>query len=246
MTKHADTDLPDEPLILSHLALRQALGWLGLGLPAALLAHAAMPGNHLEASISDYHFTAMGGFLTGVLSAIGVFLLAYRGYARKVGEWLSDRWLSRIGGSGALGVALLPVHREGYPVCLGDPPTCWAFGASAHPEALHYGAAFLFFVSLALFALVQFPRGERDTTGRLVWSARTVLFLLSGTTILAAMTAMVPYFLADAEAKAALSERHYLFWCETMAVVAFSASWLVKGRALAAMRATMARVARRP
>ncbi|MCB2127098.1 MAG: hypothetical protein H6897_17110 [Rhodobacteraceae bacterium] len=71
-----------------------------------------------------------------------------------------------------------------------------------------------------------------------------MLFLLSGTTILAAMTAMpamVPYFLSGAATRATLSARHYLFWCGTMAVVAFSVSWLVKGRALAAMRAAMTR-----
>lgn len=189
-------------------------------------------------------FHCDGRGLTGALSAIEVFLLAYRGYERKPCAWLPDRWLSRTGGAAAIAVAFLPVHRVGYPVCLGEPRTCWVFGAGAHPEALHYGAAFVYFLSLFLFALVQFPRGERDAAGRLVWSARTMLFLLSGTTILAAMTAMpamVPYFLSGAATRATLSARHYLFWCGTMAVVAFSVSWLVKGRALAAMRAAMTR-----
>lgn len=234
---------PDEDLVLSYLALRQTLGWLGLGLPAALLLHAALPGTTLEASISDYHYSAMGGVLTGTLSAIGVFLLAYRGYDRKPGEWLSDRWLSRLAGAGAIGIALLPVHREGYPVCTGV-DRCWSFGASAHPETLHYVSAFVFFLCLALFALVQFPRGERDAAGRLAWTARTFTFLFGGAAILASMTAIGFYFLGDGAAKQALSQRHHLFWCETLAIVAFAISWLVKGRALASMRRAVARFAR--
>ena len=232
----------DNSLVLSYVAVRQALGYLGYFLPVALLTHAALPGHRLEASISDYYYTSMGGILTGTLSAIGIFLVTYCGYYRKPGEWLSDRWLSRIAGAASLAVALLPVGREGYPVCIGEPRVCWVFGATAHADLLHYAAASIFFLCLALLSLVQFPRGERDASGRLCWTGRTFTYLLSGTVILAMMVAILPYFLADTATKAGLQDRHYLFWCESIAVLAFATSWLAKGRALGTLVRAMDRM----
>ncbi|OYX45160.1 MAG: hypothetical protein B7Z02_02640 [Rhodobacterales bacterium 32-67-9] len=232
----------DNSLVLSYVAVRQALGYLGCFLPLALMIHAIHPGHRLEASVSDYYYTSMGGVLTGTLSAIGIFLVAYCGYERAPGEWLSDKWLARIAGAAALAVALLPISRKGYPLCIGEPRVCWIFGATAHADFLHYAAASVFFLCLALLSLVQFPRGERDSEGRLRWTGRTFIFLLSGTAILAMMVAIVPYFLTGAATKAALLANHYLFWCESIAIIAFATSWLTKGRALRTLMGTMGRI----
>ncbi|MCU9849523.1 hypothetical protein OEZ60_16095 [Defluviimonas sp. WL0024] len=51
---------PDADLVLSCMALRRALGYLGLFLPVALLACAALPGNRFEVSISDFCDTPTG------------------------------------------------------------------------------------------------------------------------------------------------------------------------------------------
>lgn len=184
----------------------------------------------------------MGGVLTGTLAAIWIFLVTYCGYDRAPGEWLSDRWLSRTAGAAALAVALLPIGREGYPVCIGEPRTCWVFGATAHADLLHYAAAFVFFLCLALLSLVQFPRGERDASGRLRWTGRTFTFLLSGTAILAMMAAILPYFLADPETMVLLQENRYRFWCESIAVLAFATSWLANGGALGTLVRAMGRM----
>lgn len=232
----------DTGLVLSYVAVRQALGYLGCFLPLALMLHAILPGHRLEASVSDYYYTSMGGVLTGTLSAIGIFLVAYCGYERAPGEWLSDKWLARIAGAAVLAVAMLPISREGYPVCTGEPRVCWVFGATAHADILHYAAASVFFLCLALLALVQFPRGERDPEGRLRWTGRTFIFLLSGTVILAMMVAIVLYFLASGATKAGLFANHYLFWCESIAIIAFATSWLTKGRALRTLLGTVGRI----
>lgn len=239
---HTPTDPSDNRLVLSYVAVRQALGYLGYFLPLSLVIQASLPGNRLEASISDYYYTSMGGVLTGTLAAIGIFLVTYCGYDRAPGEWLSDRWLSRTAGAAALAVALLPIGREGYPVCIGEPRTCWVFGATAHADLLHYAAAFVFFLCLALLSLVQFPRGERDASGRLRWTGRTFTFLLSGTAILAMMAAILPYFLADPETKVLLQENRYRFWCESIAVLAFATSWLANGGALGTLVRAMGRM----
>lgn len=229
-------------LVLSFLAVRQSLGYLGLFLPASLLVHAALSGARLEASISDFYYTAMGGVLVGTLVAIGLFLVSYQGYAPLPGERLSDRWLARIAGLSALGVALLPVHRDGYPVCTVPPDTCWIFGASRHPEFLHFASAVVFFGCMAAFSLFQFTRGDRDDAGRPRWTARCTLFILCGTVIVAVMVAMLPYVFADPADRARMAANHYLFWAESIGVVAFAVSWLAKGRAIESLGRTMARI----
>lgn len=232
-------------LVLSFLAVRQTLGYLGLFLPASLLFHAARPDARLEASISDFYYSGMGGVLVGTLVAIGLFLISYQGYAALPGERLSDRWLARIAGVAALGVALFPVHRAGYPVCTVTPDACWVFGATGHPEALHYASAIVFFACMAVFSLFQFTRGDRDAAGRPRWTPRCTLFILCGTIIVAVMVAMLPYFLAGPADKARMAADHYLFWCESIGVTAFAVSWLAKGRALGSLRRGMARLASR-
>ncbi|MGC1427319.1 MAG: hypothetical protein WA822_01915 [Albidovulum sp.] len=239
-----DPHTPDSNLVLSYNAVRQALGYIGWFLPLSLLAFAQIGNHPIEASISDYYYTPMGGVLTGTLFAIGVFLVAYRGYDPTPGERLSDRWLARVAGVSALGIALLPVHRSGYPICTDTPP-CWAFGAWAHPEILHYGAAIVFFACLALFSLVQFPRGERDGAGRLIWSCRAIIYLGCGTVILAVMAAILPYFLVGEAAREALSDRKYLFWCESLGIIAFATSWLTKGRAFSSLAGVARRISGR-
>ncbi|MCB2128215.1 MAG: hypothetical protein KDE03_03865 [Rhodobacteraceae bacterium] len=195
-----------------------------------------------EASISDFFYTSMGGILTGSLTAIGVFLLSYSGYRRLPGERLSDAWLARVAGASAILVALLPIGRKGYPVCpVETQPICWAFGAHFHPDILHYAAAITFFACMALFCLVQFPRGERRADGRLQWTGRCVTYVACGIVILAAMVAIGAYFIADPDLKAHMVAAKYLFWFESLAVMAFATSWLVKGRALTSLRRIVTR-----
>lgn len=227
-------------LVISFLAVRQTLGWLGLFLPVVLLGFASLPGNRLEQSISDFYYTGMGDIFVGTMCAIGVFLLSYTGYEPLPGEHLSDKWLARIAGAAAVLVALFPVSHPDYPFCTGEPPVCTSLGFAGHSEIIHYVAAGTFFLCLALFSLLQFTRGERGPDGRLRWTAKAAIYVLCGTFILASLMALVPYFLADTEARQAAAARHYLFWVETVAVLSFSVSWLTKGKALAGL-AAMAR-----
>lgn len=55
---HTPTDPSDNRLVLSYVAVRQALGYLGYFLPLSLVIQASLPGNRLEASISDYYYTS--------------------------------------------------------------------------------------------------------------------------------------------------------------------------------------------
>ena len=82
------TENKERSLIISYMTLRQAIGWLGILLPFALLI-----GNYLislvtdfetgcnpfKMSISDYYYTRMGEVFVGTLCAVALFLFCYNG-----------------------------------------------------------------------------------------------------------------------------------------------------------------------
>jgi len=219
-------------LVMSFYAVRQSLGALGLALPVGLLAYGLGSGNGIEPSISEFYYTTMGDVLVGTLAAIGVFLFAYKGYARRSGEWVSDKWVARTAGASAIGVALLPA-RPPVP-CTGT--GCLETGLSRHPEALHYASAVVFFACLAVFSLVLFTR--TGDSGQLSARKRrsNKIYRICGWLILAALAALIALVLAGRFAGPAANDliqrNDLIFWVEALGVWAFGISWLVKGRAM--------------
>lgn len=231
-------------LVLSYTALRQFLGYLGAVLPLSLIAYAIGTPRGFERSISDFYYTPMGDLLVGILCAIGVFLLCYKGFKPLRGEWITDRRTGTVAGLAAVGVALFPVRRDGLPPCDWIADGCVLYGSPIHPAYLHYGSAFVFFACLAVFCLVLFTRGDRTPDGQILWTPRNRFYIGCGAVIVAAILAMAPYVLIPA-LKPGLDTVNYLFWCETAAVLAFAASWLHKGKAgesLAQAGATVVRL----
>lgn len=238
-----------DPQVLSYLAVRRALGLLGLILPAALYAYARAFGYGMQPSISEFYHTHMGDFLVGCLVAIGVFLVSYLGYERQPGERLSDRWVARAAGVGALGVALFSVVPPDPAACppgesfvteAGRTVTCPIQGLVTHwteVQWLHFASATLFFLSLAVFCFFLFPRGDRTAEGGIDWTApKNRLYFLCGCLILLAIAFLGLYALLGPEAKAALRARNYVFWWETVGVIAFAVSWLAKGKIVQGVR----------
>jgi len=257
---------PDTPEELAHKArqfgrVRQALGYLGLGLPVALLGATLLFGDPLPASISDYYHTRMGDVLVGVLWAIGVFLLTYLGHPRSKIEINSGRFWDKItdfqvsiaAGIGAIGVAQFPVRPIAAGSCRPPPPgdtgDCFVSGFVNHPNVVHYLFAGLFFICILIFCLVLFPRGNGsqknlvEANGRhynkTVWSAKNRYFFWCGMIILGSLLALVLngiaiYFNWESVTTFMDSYRHFLLF-EITALLAFSAAWLKKGEAGASL-----------
>ena len=239
---------PDTSLVLSYLAVRASLGVLGLALPVTLFFYSQfVTEGRLQPSISDYYHTHMGDYFVGSLWAIGVFLIAYKGYERtqiqkQSGRWidkLSDRWVSTVAGFSAISVALFPVNPTQIDALA---PTGFTF----HTNAAHYAAAGVFFTSMALFCLVLFPRGDGSedniihkdgrTMTQMKWTWRNGYFIVCGGIIVLSMAAL-GVFLAllsagQSEWIETLESWDYFFWWEVAAVLAFAAAWLEKGRNL--------------
>lgn len=105
--------------------------------------------------------------------------------------------------------------------------------------AVHYLSALGMFLVLAYYSLVVFPRPQSATAkaSGTDWKAskkrRNLFYRICGGLILLAIAALAYKFLTMAEGSDAVKKwnaRDLTFWFEALALVAFGASWAVKGR----------------
>ena len=198
---------------ISYAVMRRFVGWLGLSLPiilpagyVVLFSRHAFPG-----SISGYYYTGMRNYLVAALCVLGALFIGYNAYNDRL-----DFWITNFAGIFAVGVAFFPTA-----------PTV----ASAHQRELgyiHFVFAALLFTMLAIMAL-RFSKTGPDSQPNRQKSLRNIVYLACSALIAASMlVAFVTNFL-PADIKQSMPS---LFWFEAIAVVAFSASWLVKGAAV--------------
>jgi NADH:ubiquinone oxidoreductase subunit 6 (subunit J) len=206
---HRSDDLSDN----SH---RQLIGYIGLAMPLLLIVVAALrPTEGLArwevlGSISAYYYTGATAVFVGLLVALGLFLLTYRGYANDH-RW-ADRAAAVTAGIAALGVALFPT---GAPA----PGLELAWWSTA-TGVIHYASAVVLFAMFAVFSLWLFrlTDGSRPSRGKL---RRNRVYLACGLLIVGGMI----------WAGVAGLRGGSIFVPEAIALVAFAISWLVKGRA---------------
>jgi hypothetical protein len=236
MAEKVTRDRPEELSLLAH---RRIIGTLGLILPALVYLLAGVrptPGLarwDLLWSVSAYYYTGAVGVFVGVLFALSLFLFSYRGYKGVK----ADRIVGAVGGVAALIVALFPTAAPaGQSV-----PAWW----SEPTGSIHGAAAVLLFAAFILFSVWLFrrsdtpKRSERPPDKR----RRDDICLGCGLVMIACVVwAAVAHFVVAP-----------IFWPESIAIVAFAVSWLVKGElfdpmfhaAERRMRARASRSARR-
>ncbi len=203
--------------VRSYLALRKAIGVLGISMPVLLLVGvlALAPDEGWQPTISDYVDTVMGGAFIGILCAIGVFLYFYVGYEpdRDKPRFLpSDNLAGNLGGLFAIGVALFPTT-----------------SSVGFVQGVHVVSATLLFLTLAYFAIWQFTKsGGEQTPEKLL---RNRIYRSCGVTILVciALIAIYGLFLRDTR----VGDVRPVFWLESIAMWAFGIAWFVKGEGLA-------------
>lgn len=212
----------EEPEVLSYLALRKAVGYLGMALPPVVVAFAAITRPGVQESLSAYYYTPSRNILVGILCAIGIFMLSNRGYRPRDGHrFAPDVWLANLGCITAIGIAWFPT-------------------APANPDWLqtqlsraHFTCAAAFFVVLALSSIFVFRRTAGDTTLTDEKKTRNRVYFICGVVILACV---VIIFFAKAIAPNSLEDgwnkRHLTLVFEWIAVWAFGFSWLTKGEAI--------------
>ena len=213
-------DLPihTQPLVVSYFGLRRAIGVSGLLLPIVLWPVGwwlfKVP---IQDNMSSYYYTPLRDVFVGTMFAIGVFLFCYRG-----NDWI-ENLTANVGCVAAIGVALMPLDPNSDPLL----QKSWV-------GYVHTVCGGIFFVTLAFYSLVHFPRSD-GTSDNLNNSLRNFVYRASGIVILMSLAVMGAYLLfLDSTAKQQFNTYHVLFWGEWIAVWAFSAAWLTKGRALVA------------
>lgn len=202
-------------MVLSYRDIRRAVGLSGLLLPVALGLGGCIVGVPIQDNISSYYHTAMRDVFVGTMSAMGVFLLCYRGI-----DWV-ENWTANIGCAAALCIALCPLDANSDPL----------FQKSI-VGYLHTFSGGVFFLTLAFYSLVHFPRSGNEIEEPHLWERR-LIYRTSGIVILLSMLAMGSYMILIPFAwKSLLNQWNFLFWMESIAVWAFAAAWLTKGRAI--------------
>lgn len=204
-------------LVLSYIGIRRSIGISGLLLPIMLGPVGLLLGVEIQDNMSSYYHTPLRDVFVGTLSAIGIFLFCYRGY-----DWI-ENWTANLGCGSALGVAFLPLD-------LGNDPLV----QKSLVGYMHTVSGGVFFSTLAFYSLYHFPRAsQREHESHLF--ERAFVFRTSGIVIVASMIAMAAYlFLAPTAWKVYLNGYNFLFWMEWVAVWAFAAAWLAKGKTIVA------------
>jgi hypothetical protein len=199
------------PIVLSYLALRKAVGGVALGLPFALAIPWWLLKNHMiESSISAYYYTGMRNLLVGSLCAISMFMLGCRGYDRK------DEIAGMFSALCALGVAFFPVA-----------PDSFATRRQCEIGIAHYVFAVLLFSTLAYFCLVLFRMTAANRKMTRQKQRRNRVYTVCGCLIIASVLLILVLRLL----KVSYLFRDFTptFCFETTALIAFGIAWLIKG-----------------
>jgi hypothetical protein len=215
---------PDQrPDDLSGHRHRQVIGYLGLALPILLMVTVRLRPNApadqwTSESVSAYYWTGAVSLFVGILAALSLYLLTYRGYANESHKY--DRGAAIIAGAAAALVALFPTSPP-----LGITPPWWG----PWVNSVHMLAAITLFSTFAVFSLWLFRKtapGEQPSDDK---RRRNVIYLVCGIAILASMISAV----------VASRLGRSLFWPESSALFFFALSWLVKGRAVRSIKSTI-------
>lgn len=213
-------DLPEsaQPLVVSYIGIRRAIGVSGLLLPPALGLGGLLVGVEIQDNMSSYYHTPLRDIFVGTLCGIGIFLFCYRGR-----DWV-ENWTANVGCVTALGVALFPLDANSDPLY-----------QKSIVGYLHSASGGAFFLTLAFYSLFHFPRPSDNPEQEPHIQQRNFVYRCSGIVILLSMIAMGTYlFLIPTDWKIVCNQYNALFWLEAIAIWAFAAAWLTKGRVIVA------------
>jgi amino acid transporter len=209
---------PYSDQIYSYLVLRNSLGWIGILLPFILLLGNSMVFgcNCIEDSISRYYYTGMRDVLVGALCAIALFLLFYKGYNDWDKRWRInwDKWSSTLAGVCAILVALFPGTENG-PV--------------KGSGIVHVASAAIFFGTMAAISCCLFTIKSKEKAPTPRKLKRNIVYKLCGIIIVICLVAMGVFYIFLNDSFPGSS---FIYWTETLALVAFGVSWITKGGTL--------------
>jgi hypothetical protein len=206
------TPRAQDPIVLSYLTLRKAVGAVALTLPFAMaIPWWLLRGHAIESSISSYYYTGMRNLFVGSLCAIAMFMLCCRGYDRK------DEIAGLLSSVFALGVAFFPTS-----------PDLGATARQIQVGNVHYTCAALLFLTLAYFCLVLFKMTAADKRLTRQKIQRNAVYTVCGYVILLSIT-MIVLLKVVLKLQYLMGTVGPVFCFETTSLLAFGVAWLTKG-----------------
>lgn len=208
----------------SDYRIRKLIGVLGFCLPIILIVSEGK----LLASISHYYYFNLSAlFFIIILSSFALFLISYKGYKiDTTTEMLSDDLVTNIGGFAALIVVFIPTRCvDGADVVLDNICENASYHLFGHNDKLkgiiHLVSAGIFIFSMGWMSKYKFTRNPDDKNNTLYRMCGNIVFVSIGVLlVLFFIEGKVSFYL----------EKYYVFIFETIAVIAFGVSWLVKGK----------------
>ncbi|MEO9871816.1 hypothetical protein [Ekhidna sp.] len=209
---------------------RMLVGVNGMLLPLMLWLFLYIDSGQTEVlvSISHYYFTRANSIFIGIMSAISVFLIVYKG------EETQDFLISVGSGLAAICVILFPTDNlMGY-AC--DEP-CSHIITNVNPSSVrvgfHYISAAIFLLGLAYMSGFLFVKSDKQKNSRgkkkvirnrIYRICSGIMFLAIGVIFFLGFLKWMPAQLYD--------DLKITYWMEVLAVESFGISWLVKGEAI--------------
>jgi hypothetical protein len=224
--KPRTTDREAARYVRSYLIMRVVVGALGVLLPLLLV----LIGRWLDGepwfrdSLSAYYYSGVRELFVGVLSAIGVFLFTY-----KVTDHSLDNTLTFVAAAAVVLVVLFPTGPSSH---VAEPTPLQEELGVSRVQTIHFAAALLFIVSLAV---ISFFYGVREGRRPAREGKRPPVFWrwyhwVCALFILGALAGVGLDMLTE------WGPSESVLIGEWVAVWAFGASWLMKGLELDYLR----------
>ncbi len=210
----------NDHLIVSYLTLRKLIGILGMLLPfVCMLGGSVFQSLPAQDSISAYYHTNMRDVFVGLLVGVSMFLLTYKGHEKR------DTLVAIASGITGLGIALFPCGCPDAPLT-GIGMFRLQAGTSGY---FHYGSAVIFFVLLAFNSFFLFTLGDKKNWTKSK-TRRNGIYRACGLIIFASL--VILGILTLALGKDGLDATVWTLVFETVMLLAFGTSWLVKGETI--------------
>lgn len=195
--------------IVSYYALRILIGATGVLLPFLLIIgnYIAYDSFKIEFSVSDYYDNGTAGdILVGVLFVLGFFLMTYKGYEK------IDSRAANLGCVFALGVALFPTTSANQVV-----------------HIMHFVFAVLLFSVFIFFSIYLFRKTGPGTIKTKRKDSRNLVYLICGIIMILCIVAIAICMIWF---EALSIKCQLVFWFESLVLIAFGISWIVKAEFL--------------
>lgn len=200
-------------LALAYAFLQKVVGVLAIALPFVVALGNWVAGGTAKGSISAYYYSHLGNWFVGTLCALAVFFLSY--HLKPLPGHKKDKLISRAAAVMAVGVAMFPTTSSA-PV---------ASTGSQWVGRVHISCAGVLFVLLGVLSLLFFTKTGAPDAMTSNKKKRNLVYRICAFAIFACIVLIGVVYLTTWPP----SSWHPVFYLESIAVVAFGVSWLVKG-----------------